>query len=255
MTAGNSPVPDESAAGAPSGGSTAGDGQAERLLLERAIGGWQGVIDSGLPTVVFVVTFLATGGDPAALRYPIIAAVAVGVVILAWRLIRRQRVQQVLAGFVGVAISAWFTSRTGRAEDYFVRGLVTNAAYLVAFAVSLAIRWPLIGVAMGFLTSEGTRWRQDTTLRRTYTAATWIWVALFAARLAVQVPLYLAKNVAALGFASLIMGWPLFLAAAYLTYRLLAPVYRARRAATSQHEDGSPRPAEPGDGGEARTEK
>ena len=222
MTRDNVESPDET---------PAGDGRAERLLLERAIGGWQGVIDSGLPTVVFVVTFLATGSDPAALRYPLLAAVAVGVLILVWRLIRRQRVQQVVAGFVGLAISAWFTSRTGRAEDYFVRGLLTNAAYLLAFAVSLAVRWPLMGVVMGVLTGEGTRWRHDATLRRTYTAATWIWVGLFAARLCVQVPLYLAKNVAALGFVNLLMGWPLFLGAAYLTYRLLAPVYRARRAA------------------------
>jgi len=210
---------------------TRGDVQAERLLLERAIGGWQGVIDSGLPTLVFVIVFLATGSDPASLRYPLGAAIAVGVLVLAWRLIRRQRVQQVLAGFAGLAISAWFASRTGRAEDYFVRGLVTNAAYGLAFLISLAVRWPLIGVAMGLLTGEGTRWRSDSTLRRAYTAATWIWVGLFAARLVVQVPLYATKQVAALGVLNILMGWPLFLAAAYVTYRLLAPIYRERRQA------------------------
>lgn len=214
------------------------DVRAERLLLERAIGGWQGVVDSGLPTLVFVVVFLITGSDAANLRYALGAAIGIGVLILLWRVIRRERVQQVIAGFVGLAISAWFASRTGRAEDYFVRGLVTNAAYGLAFAISLAVRWPLIGVAMGLLTGEGTRWRQDAVLRRAYSAATWIWVGLFVARLAVQLPLYFTKQVAALGVMNILMGWPLFLAAAYLTYRLLAPIYRERRAVGSGDQAG-----------------
>ncbi len=54
-------------------------------------------------------------------------------------------------------------------------------------------------------------------------------------RLSVQAPLYLAGAIEALGVARVIMGWPLFLAGAYFTYRVLAPVYRERRAA---HEAG-----------------
>jgi hypothetical protein len=33
------------------------------------------------------------------------------------------------------------------------------------------------------------------------------------------------------------MGWPLFLAAAYLTYRVLAPVYQERRDAQEDARD------------------
>ena len=31
------------------------------LLLERAIGGWRGLIDSGVPTGVFVTAYIVTG--------------------------------------------------------------------------------------------------------------------------------------------------------------------------------------------------
>lgn len=199
----------------------------EALLLERALGGWRGIIDSGLPTVVFVIAYLVTGSE---LRTSLIAAVGAGVVIVVWRLIRRQPLQQVIAGFVGLLIAAWFSSRTGRAEDVFVPGMLLNIGYGAAFLISILVRWPLLGIAMGYLTGEGTSWRAEPDLRRVYAAASWIWVGVFGLRLLVQVPLYLAGAVAPLGVAKVVLGWPLYLAGAYATYRVLAPVYRARRA-------------------------
>jgi hypothetical protein len=221
--------PDESSDSQPEH-ETAADVRAERLLLERAIGGWRGIIDSGLPTVTFVAVYIAMGSDADALRTALWCAVGAGVAVVVWRLIRRQSLQQVIAGFVGLAISAWFASRTGRAEDYFVRGLMTNLAYGTAFLVSIVVRWPLLGIAMGYLTGEGTTWRRDLQLRRTYAAASWIWVGLFFGRLVIQAPLYFAGAVAPLGVVNILMGWPLFLGAAYFTYRVLAPIYRSRRS-------------------------
>ncbi len=210
----------------PSGVESVQEVRQEALLLERALGGWRGIIDSGLPTVVFIVAYLVTGSE---LAPSLIAAIAAGGVVVAWRLIRRQPLQQVLAGFVGLLIAAWFSSRTGRAEDVFVPGLLLNIAYGSAFLISILVRWPLLGIAMGYLTGEGTSWRRDPQLRRVYAAASWIWVGVFALRLIVQVPLYLMGAVAPLGIVKIVLGWPLYLAGAYATYRVLAPVYRAKR--------------------------
>lgn len=209
---------------------TAKDIKAEGLLLEKAIGGWRGLIDSGLPTVVFI-TFFAF--DQSALSRAVIAAVIVGAVIAIWRLIRRQPLQQVLAGFVGLLIAAGFSAWTGNAEDFFLPGLLTNLAYGTAFLISILVRWPLLGIAMGYMTGEGTTWRKDPTLRRAYGAASWIWVGLFLGRLAVQLPLYLGEAVGALGVVKIVMGWPLFLAAAWLTYRLLSPILAEKRAGSA----------------------
>lgn len=207
---------------------TVEDIKAEGLLLERAIGGWRGLIDSGLPTVVFITMFAL---DQSALERAVIAAVVVGAVIAVWRLIRRQSLQQVLAGFVGLLIAAGFSAWTGRAEDFFLPGLLTNLAYGSAFLISILVGWPILGIAMGYMTGEGTAWRRDRALRRAYAAASWIWVGLFLGRLAVQLPLYLSGAVGALGVVKIVMGWPLFLGAAWFTYRLLAPILAAKRAA------------------------
>lgn len=208
---------------------TAADVKAESLLLERAIGGWRGIIDSGLPTMVFVTAYIVTSQN---LRTSVIAAVFAGLLIVAWRLIRRERLQQVGAGLIGLGISAIFTWKTGRAENFFLPGLLTNLAYGAAFLISILVRWPILGIAMGYLASEGTAWRREPALRRTYAAASWIWVVLFFGRVIIEAPMYLAGWVTVLGIVKIILGWPLFLGAAYFTYRVLAPVLEARRART-----------------------
>lgn len=203
------------------------DLRAERLILERAIGGWRGMLDSGLPTIVFITVYVIAARE---LRPALIAAVAVGIVLAGYRLVRKQNLQQVATGFLGLAIAAGFSAITGQAENFFLPGLITNIVYGTAFIVSILVRWPLLGVAMGYLTGEGTAWRSDRGLMRTYAAASWIWVGVFFGRLVVQGPLFLAGAIELLGVARVVMGWPLFLAGAYLTYRVLAPVYREKRA-------------------------
>ncbi|GMA19503.1 DUF3159 domain-containing protein [Arsenicicoccus piscis] len=50
---------------------------------------------------------------------------------------------------------------------------------------------------------------------------TLVLVGLFAVRLLVAVPLYLAGQVAALGIAKIVLGWPLYLAAVGLMGAIL----------------------------------
>ena len=64
-------------------------------------------------------------------------------------------------------------------------------------------------------------WRKDPRLVRIYSRASWIWVGLFVLRLAVQLPLYLAGNLVALGVAKTAMGFPIFAVAVWLSYLVL----------------------------------
>ena len=208
--------------------------RAEGLILERAVGGWRGMVDSGLPTVIFITVYVINARQ---LVPALVAAIAAGVLLAGYRLVRRERLQQVLTGFLGLAIAAGFSAWTGQAENFFLPGLITNIAYGTAFVVSILVRWPLLGLAMGYLTGDGISWRRDKRLMRTYSAASWIWVGVFFGRLAVQVPLYLAAAVELLGVARVVMGWPLFLAAAYITYRVLTPIYQERRSAGESTND------------------
>jgi hypothetical protein len=195
----------------------------DRAMLDQAIGGWRGMIDSGLPAAVFVVVYLVTSQQ---LQPAVVAALITGLVIAALRLARRESLQQVVAGFFGVAISAFVATRTGRAENYFLIGILINVAYMLVYAVSCLVRWPLLGLIIGYVRGDATGWRSDPRQYRAYATASWIWVAMFGLRLVIQLPMYFAGAVGMLGVAKLALGWPLFLLAAYLSYRIIHPVIK-----------------------------
>jgi hypothetical protein len=189
------------------------------------------LIDSGLPTVVFVTVYALNGRQ---LSSALVAALATGAVLAVLRLVRRDTVQNVVAGFVAVGVAAWFANRTGQAADFFVPGLLINGAYALAYLVSIVVRWPLLGVLVGLATGEGMGWRQVPYLLRAYTVASWFWVAMFTLRLAVQLPLYLTDSVVALGVARVAMGWPLFLLCLWLSWLVI------KKARTQQQAQEAP---------------
>jgi hypothetical protein len=189
----------------------------QRTDLMAALGGPQGIADSSAPALAFVIAYTATERISTAAW----TAIAVGAVFAGVRIVRREPLQYALAGFVGVAIAAFVADRTGRAEDFFLPGLLLNAGYAAAYLISIAIRWPLLGVILGPINGEGMAWRRDPAQVRLYTRASWIWVGVFLLRLAVQLPLYLAGAVLALGIAKTAMGLPIFLVAIWLSYLVL----------------------------------
>jgi hypothetical protein len=48
-----------------------------------------------------------------------------------------------------------------------------------------------------------------------------MFVGLFALRILIEGPLYLAGNVAALGIFKLVLGWPAFALSAFMAYRVI----------------------------------
>ncbi len=190
-----------------------------RLDLLEEIGGPQGIADSSIPAIVFVAVY-ALGGNRISLAG--ICAIGAGLAIAALRLAKGESLRFALAGFVGVAIAAFIADRTGRAEDFFLPGLLLNALYGSVYLISIAIRWPLLGVILGpALGGEGTSGRKDPQQLRVYSRASWVWVGVFATRLAVQLPFYLAGSLVALGIARTAMGLPIFALAIWLSYVIL----------------------------------
>lgn len=195
----------------------AGDAR-QGVDLAAAIGGGRGLVDSGLPGALFVAVYTLDGQQ---LRPALWAALGLALALGLLRLVRREPLQQAVAGVVGVAIAAWFASRTGEARNYFLPGFLLNVGYLCGYAVSALVRWPVVGLIVGPLLGEGLQWRKDPPRLRAFTTATWLFAALFALRLAVQVPLYLFDQVFALGTVKVLMGAPLFALVAWLSYLVI----------------------------------
>lgn len=183
--------------------------------LTDAVGGPLGIAESAVPAALFVAVYTLAGRDA---TLAAVVAVAVGAGLTIARLVKGQTLQFALSGLFGIALAGFIVSKTGNASDFFLPGILVNIAYAGAYLVSILVRWPLMGLLIGSLSGEPTAWRKDPALVRTYTRVTWIWVGLFSLRLAVQLPLYLADALVALGVARVAMGIPLFVLGLWLTY-------------------------------------
>jgi len=200
------------------------DARAERpapTTIAEAVGGPLGMAETAVPAIAFVVAYTISGSDTNTA-----AAVAVGlaVVLAVARLVRRESPRHALSGLIGVGFAAFIATRSGKAEDFFLPGLLFNAAYASALLISIAVRWPLIGVIVTKLDGEDNSWRDDPRRVRAYRLATWLWVGLFSLRLLVQLPLYLAQEVVALGIARTAMGLPVFALGLWLSWLLVRGV-------------------------------
>ena len=206
--------------------------------LVESMGGPWGIAESSASAIVFVVAYTASGND---LELSATIAVAVTAALAIVRVVRRESPRMALTGLLGVAVAAWFATRTGKAEDFFLPGLLLNGAYAGALLVSVAAGWPAVGIVAEQFDRRYVGWRDDAPHRALMRRATLMWAGMFIARLVVQVPMYLAGAVVALGIARTAMGVPLFGLTAFVTYRWL-------RSA------GGPVPGDPGDGGDDRAD-
>jgi hypothetical protein len=193
--------------------------------VAEMLGGPRGVVESAIPGVAFAVVYSLNGQE---LTSALWVALATGGVIMLLSLAQRRPVRQAVGGFLGVAVMAGVARFTGRAEDFYIASVLKNGAWCLVYLVSILARWPLLGVFLGPVLGEGFAWRKDPRRLRAYAVASWFWVAMFGIRFAIQLPLYLAGSVTALGLINVPLGLPLFGFTCWLSFLVLKRVPPAR---------------------------
>jgi len=189
----------------------------DRDKVIGALGGTKGLIDSGLPAIVFLIAFNVTKD----VRTAITSALALSLVLAIFRLARKDTIQHSISGVIGVLICAYFANRSGNATDFYIPKLLTNLGYGTVYLIANLVGWPILGLVLGPLLGENLTWRNNPARKKMYLKASWIWVAMFFSRIAVQYPIYRSGNVNLLGTVNLAMGYPLFFAAAYGTWLVI----------------------------------
>lgn len=205
----------------------------EDFSLSDAVGGPRGVAESLLPGVIFVATYVATGD----LWWTIGLSAGVSILFVALRLVQRTPVTQAFAGFLGVLIGILWAASSGKAENYYAWGLLTNLTYGVILLLSIAVRQPAAAWAVQFLWGLPAGWKRAPQFRVLYQRCVWvtaIWAAVFIIRLSVQSPLYFSGAVASLGVAKLVLGLPLFALAVWSTWVLLREMQPAKAVQSAE---------------------
>ena len=215
---------------------------AEDFDVWQAVGGVRGMCETTAPSLIFILTYTVTG----ALVPSVVAPLVVAALAIVVRIAQRIDVIPALGGVAGVVVSAVWAWRSGEASNFFGLGLLTNVAYLAVLLLSILVRWPALGLFIGFMRGDATGWRTDprqAQTRRRYTQITWLWVGLFAARLLVQAPLFFAQATTALGVARMLMGPLLFALVAWFSWMMVRnlpqiPVATTSDPATTSDQSG-----------------
>ncbi len=222
----------------------------EELIRHRltvALGGWRGSVETALPVIIFVVAW-SWRHD---VRTAVVAAVVVAVTLAAARLVQRSSLQHVGGAVFATALAAFFALRSGRAEDAFLPGIIGSAAWGLATALSNVVRWPVIGFLVGAGDPEARedplRWRRDPAMVAVCQRLTWVLVALYAVRVAIMYPLFLAGSVTWLGVTKVLLGWPAWALSIAVMGALLMRGQTPQSIPTEdsevaweEHHDGSP---------------
>ena len=168
----------------------------DRHPLSVLLGGPWGAIESMAPTVLFVLAYFASGNN---LAVAVGVALGIALILAGIKIARREKPVRVLSGLLGVAIAALFAAYQDDPLGFFQIRVLANILSALAFAVSILVKRPLMGVIIGPVMGTGMRWRQDPDLLKAYSRVTWLWAILSLVRAAIQIPLIQAGQLAWLG--------------------------------------------------------
>jgi hypothetical protein len=206
-----------------------------RHQLATALGGRRGMLEAGVPTLLFTAVWLTTRDVVLALSLSLGAAV----VLLAVRLVQRSTVQFVVNALFGIGIGWLFVhlaARSGASADdqalaFFLPGIIYSTGYSIVLAVSCLTRWPLVGFMLGSVTGDPTAWHQDRQVVQLCSRLTWMLGLPGMVGVALQGPVWFAGSSGALDADTAVvaltalrygLGWPLRFAALALMTWLLA---------------------------------
>lgn len=205
--------------------------------MAQQLGGWKGLIESGIPVAVFVLVNVALGmvwsqdRTREALQWAIGSAVAVAVGIAIVRLRRKESIRFAVNGLFGIALGAYLALKSGEARDFYLPGIVITVAYSVFLLGSITVRHPLVGWFWAVIANGGKgEWRLDDRLRRTFGWLTALWAVVFLLKASIQTALYVADYPNALGVARIALGYPPFLMLLAISF------WAARRVTRDQQE-------------------
>ncbi|WP_076482607.1 DUF3159 domain-containing protein [Williamsia sterculiae] len=170
------------------------------------VGGVRGLVQSAIPSVVFVSVHTLVGMASA-----VAMAIAAALVVLAVRRCRGVTVRPAIGGVVGVVVSAAVAGGTGDARDYFLPDIWGYTIGSAVLMLSVIVRWPLAGVVWTAMNgSMTTAWRADKRALSGYTVATVAAAIAFAVRALIQTWFYRHDVVGAMTVVRVGLGYPLW---------------------------------------------
>ncbi len=170
-------------------------------------------LDAILPPMVFVIINALFGVEVA-----IASAVVLSLLLGLIRLFRKQTWLYALGGLLGVLFASGISYLTRNPANFFIGAIVSSSLVLIVAVVSL-----IVGKPMAAWVSHLSRgwplewfWRKD--VKPAYREVTVFWSIFFMMRLVMQIILFERGDATGLGWANLLLGWPVTLIVLITSY-------------------------------------
>ena len=178
--------------------------------LIRSIGGKWGLIESAIPPMSFSISY----GAFKSVYLSASLAVALTLLVAIGQILRKRPVMNAIASLLGIGVAAYLALSGGKsgatARDFFLKDFAVNGLWITGLLLSIFVSRPAFGYLLHALGDIADDWRSSTRIRIRMSLMTLFWTVLFATRLLVELPLYLANNVVALGYVKTLLGLPFF---------------------------------------------
>ena len=188
--------------------------------LRSVVFGSRGIVDIVLPPILFLVLVRWTTFSTA-----IWGSLFLALLLLAWRLVRRQSVWTAVGGVIGVLISLAIVQILNREEGFFLPSILTGIGTIALAVGSILAGKPMVAWTSYLARRWPWNWYWHPRVRPAYTVVTWFWALFFLLRVILQLLLFQSQQAEQLAGLNVIMGWPatlLLLIFSYLygTWRL-----------------------------------
>jgi hypothetical protein len=211
--------------------------------IAEQLGGVRGLVESSVPVLAFVL-FNVLLGDAVlgldkkpALYWALAGSIASALAIGAVRLAGKQSVRHAVNGLFGIALGAFFAWRTGKAENFFLPGILITFGQAAVLLISMVVGRPLIGYFWGVMANKGLQdWFANKRLFRTFQWLTGVWVVSLCVRAGIQLVLYLQHEATAIGVVRILISWPIYAATFAYSAWAIHRVTSAQKAAGDEQE-------------------
>lgn len=187
-----------------------------RELVEEfrlVFAGRSNLADSIVPPVVFLIINALLGFGVAAW-----GSLAIASLITVFRLSRRQPLWYAFGGLGAVVLAIVVARLLGRAEGYFLPGMITGGVTIIGCLASVMAGRPLVAWTSYVARRWPWDWYWHPRVRPAYNEVTLAWAAFFAIRLALQWSLFQDQAAGLLALTQVVTGWPATVALLVVSY-------------------------------------
>lgn len=190
--------------------------------LRTVVFGSRSLIDTVVPPLLFLVLVKGAG-----FSYAVWGSLSLAVLLMIWRLVRRQSILAAVGGVIGVLLSLALVQLLNREEGFFLPGILTGVGTVLVAVGSILAGKPMVAWTSYLARRWPWGWYWHPQVRPAYTAVTWFWAIFFLLRVGLQLNLFQAAQAEQLAGLNLLLGWPATLLLLIFSY--LYGTWRLRR--------------------------